>query len=147
MPDRDPMDVEGAVAKLNAALTLQYRSALSYTLLAGSLTGFSFQPLALELGRFARQEVDDARHLLGKLVTLDGEPSADVAPLAFHADPADAIEALIDHETKTIEALQAVIPTTGQEARSEALEHRLEHMIMRKQEQVDALIRASRGPG
>ena len=33
---------------------------------------------------------------------------------------------------------------TGNEGRSEALEHRLEHSIMRKQEQVDALIRAQR---
>ena len=42
-------------------------------------------------------------------------------------------------------ALQAVIPPSGQEGRSEALEHRMEHMIMRKQEQVDALVRACRG--
>ena len=45
-----------------------------------------------------------------------------------------------------IEALQDVIPATGQEGRSEALEHRLEHVIMRKQEQVDALVRSSRQP-
>jgi hypothetical protein len=65
MPEnkKDPMDVDGAVSALNAALRLQFRSALAYT---------------------------------------------------------------------------------GQEGRSEALEHRLEHVIMRKQEQVDALIRASR---
>ena len=49
-------------------------------------------------------------------------------------------------ETETIEALQDVIPTTGQEGRSKALEHHLEHIIMRKQEQVDALIRVSGGP-
>jgi hypothetical protein len=35
-----------------------------------------------------------------------------------------------------------VIPSTGHTGDSEALEHRLEHMIMRKQEQVDALERA-----
>jgi bacterioferritin (cytochrome b1) len=146
MPDRDPMDEDAAVEKLNAALTLQYRSALSYTLLAGSLTGFSFQPLALELGRFAREEVDDARHLIEKIATLGREPTTDVAPLSFDKDPEKAIAQLIAEETDTIEALQAVIPTTGQEGRSEALEHRLEHMIMRKQEQVDALIRARGGP-
>ena len=147
MPDdRDPMDEEGAVEKLNAALTLQYRSALSYTLLAGSLTGFSFQPLALELGRFAREEIDDARHLVEKIATLGREPTTKVASLSFDADGEKAIERLIEEETETIEALQAVIPTTGQEGRSEALEHRLEHMIMRKQEQVDALIRARGGP-
>src|SRR5688500_11827133 len=133
MPDRDPMDVEGAVAKMNAALALQYRSALSYTLLAGSLTGFSFQPLALELGRFAREEIDDARHLIEKISALGHEPTTDVAPLVHDADAEAAIERQIADETETIEALQAVIPHTGQEGRSEALEHRLEHMIMRKQ--------------
>lgn len=140
------MDEDGAVEAMNAALTLQYRSALSYSVLAGALTGFSFQPLALELGRFARDELDDARHLVEKIATLGREPTTDVAPLSFDADPQQAIERLIEEETEAIEALQAVIPTTGQEGRSEALEHRLEHMIMRKQEQVDALIRASRGP-
>jgi hypothetical protein len=41
-----------------------------------------------------------------------------------------------------VAALHAVIPHTGQEPRSEALEHRMEHLIMRKQEQVDTLRRA-----
>ena len=43
-------------------------------------------------------------------------------------------------------ALQAAIEPTGREAASEAVEHRLEHMIMRKQEQVDYLLRAQRRP-
>jgi bacterioferritin (cytochrome b1) len=144
MPDKDPMDEQGVIRALNAALVLQSRSAIAYVVAAGSLTGFQFQPLALELGRFALEETNDARHLVEKIVTLGGEPTTEVADLPFHADPVDAIEALIDHETRTIEALQGVIPPSGQEGRSEALEHRMEHMIMRKQEQVDALIRASR---
>ncbi len=144
MSDRDPMDEQAVVDALNEALALQHRSAIAYTVAAGSLTGFQFQPLALELGRFALEETSDARHLVEKIVTLGGEPTTDVADLGFHADPAHTIEALIEHETKTIEALQGVIPPSGQEGRSEALEHRMEHMIMRKQEQVDALIRASR---
>ncbi len=144
MPDRDPMDVDGAVEKLNAALRLQYRSALAYTLLAGSLTGWQFQPLSQELGRFARDELDDARHLVEKIAALGRTPTTDVAPLTFDAQAEDAVTRLIEEETEAIEALQAVIPHTGQEGRSEALEHRLEHIIMRKQEQVDTLIRARR---
>jgi bacterioferritin (cytochrome b1) len=144
MPDRDPMDEQAVIGALNEALALQHRSAIAYAVAAGSLTGFEFQPLALELGRFAREEIEDARHLVEKLVTLGGEPTTDVPGMPFHADPVAAIDALIEHETRTIEALQAVIPPSGQEGRSEALEHRMEHMIMRKQEQVDALIRASR---
>ena len=78
--------------------------------------------------------------------TLGGRPTVEVAPIASHDDPETLIRRLVDAETEAIEALQDVIPTTGQEGRSEALEHRLEHIIMRKQEQVDALIRASGGP-
>jgi len=37
-----------------------------------------------------------------------------------------------------------VIPHSGEEPRSEALEHLMEHLIMRKQNQVDWLRRARR---
>jgi hypothetical protein len=56
--------------------------------------------------------------------------------------PASAVDALIDAEDETIAALHEVIPHSGQEPRSEALEH----LIMRKQNQVDWLRRARRGP-
>ena len=144
MYDPEPKDVDKAVGALNEALALQYRSALAYSLLAGSLTGWQFQPLTVELGRFAREEIDDARHLIEKIATLGGEPTTEIAALTFDKDPEDAVERLIAEETKAIQALKDVIPHTGQEGRSEALEHRLEHIIMRKQEQVDALVRASR---
>ena len=47
---------------------------------------------------------------------------------------------------KVLEALHAVIPHSGQEAASEALEHLMEHIIMRKQNQIDWLRRARRQP-
>ncbi len=43
-----------------------------------------------------------------------------------------------------MEALQAAIEPTGREGRSEALEHMLEHLIMRKQRQIDFMERAVR---
>ena len=55
------------------------------------------------------------------------------------------VKRLIELEQEAIEALQDTIPATGHTGDSEALEHRLEHMIMRKQEQVDTLLRAQRG--
>jgi hypothetical protein len=55
---------------------------------------------------------------------------------------ASAVDALIDAEDETMAALHEVIPHSGQEPRSEALEH----LIMRKQNQVDWLRRARRGP-
>jgi hypothetical protein len=75
-----------------------------------------------------------------------GEPTTQVAPISFTADPAKALDGLIENESEALEALQAAIEPTGQEAASEAVEHRLEHMIMRKQEQVDYLLRARRRP-
>jgi bacterioferritin (cytochrome b1) len=138
--------VEEAIEALNVALRLQQRSALAYTHMAGTLVGFQFHGLAGEMSRFALAELDDARHLVEKITTLGGDATVEIAPIESHGDPQNLIEWLIDAETETIEALQDVIPTTGQEGRSEALEHRLEHIIMRKQEQVDALIRARGGP-
>jgi bacterioferritin (cytochrome b1) len=143
---KDPMEVEAAVEALNAALRLQQRSALAYTHLAGTLVGFRFHGLAAELAAFARAEIDDARRLVEKVTTLGGTATVEVAPVRHHDESEAMIRWMIDAETEAIEALQDVIPTTGQEGRSEALEHRLEHIIMRKQEQVDALIRAAGGP-
>jgi bacterioferritin (cytochrome b1) len=136
------MDVEGSIRAMNEALTLQYRSALAYTLAAGSLTGFAFQPMTKQLSAFGQAELEDARHLIEKIVTLGGQPTDEVAELRFQTTPSTALKDLIENETEAIDALQAVIPHSGQEGRSEALEHRMEHIIMRKQEQVDALIRA-----
>ncbi len=140
----ETMDVAEQVDRLNAALRLQYRSAIQYTLTAGGLAGFEFQPLALNLGRFALAELEDVRRLAEKVTALGGEPAAEVAPPRFERDPRRAVELLIELESEVLEALQAAIEPTGREAASEAIEHRLEHMIMRKQEQVDVLLRASR---
>jgi bacterioferritin (cytochrome b1) len=140
---KDPMEVEQVVGALNAALRLQFRSALAYTLVAGRLTGFPYHGLAADLKAFAIADLGDARHLVEKVATLGGQAQVEVAELEAHDDPETAVRWLIDAETEAIEALQDCIPFTGQEGRSEALEHRLEHIIMRKQEAVDALVRAS----
>jgi hypothetical protein len=53
---------------------------------------------------------------------------------------------LIECETDAVEALQAAIEPTGRDAVSEALEHLLEHLILRKQSQIDFLRRANATP-
>ncbi|HUP84651.1 MAG TPA: ferritin-like domain-containing protein, partial [Acidimicrobiales bacterium] len=133
---------DAAVAKLNTALALQYRSAIEHTVLAGALTGIEYQPLAAQLSTNAAAELDDARRIVEKVVAIGGTPATDVASFDLPASPLDALRQLIDHESEALAAFHAVIPDTGQEPRSEAMEHRLEHLIMRKQEQVDALRRA-----
>jgi bacterioferritin len=138
------MDVDGVVDALNTALRLQYRSALAYTVVAGSLTGLRFAPLAPQLSAFAAAELDDARRLVEKIVTLEGTPVTEVAEVRCHGDGTEALAWLLTIEEEAVEALQDCIPYTGQEGRSEALEHRLEHMIMRKQEQRDTVQRAAR---
>ena len=140
----ESMDVEEQVKRLNAALRLQYRSAIQYTLAAGALAGFEFQPLASNLAGFALAELEDARRLAEKITALGGEPTDDVAPPRFEGEARAAVELLIEMDGETLETLQAAIEPTGREAASEAIEHRLEHIIMRKQEQVDVLLRASR---
>jgi bacterioferritin (cytochrome b1) len=145
MPD-ETMDVDEQIECLNRALRLQHRSVLQYSLVAGSVIGLEYQAHADKMRQHAVAELEDATRLVEKVTALGGEPTTDVAPLTFTGDPANALDRLIDDEAETLEALQAAIEPTGREAASEAVEHRLEHMIMRKQEQVDYLLRARRRP-
>jgi bacterioferritin (cytochrome b1) len=142
----DPMDVEEVLDRLNHALALQQRSVLQFTQASGSMFGIEVQGLAGQLWEFARAELDDTRRLVEKITALGGDPSTEVDPLRWNSEPRAALEAIAAHEDETLAALHAVIPPSGQEPRSEALEHLIEHLIMRKQNQVDALRRALRTP-
>ena len=142
----DPMLTDKVVECLNEALALQHRSVLQFNLASGSLFGLEVQAVTGELQRFAEAELDDTRRLVEKISALDGDPTTEVAAVPWHADPRDAMDALIENEDEAIAALHAVIPHSGQEPRSEALEHLMEHLIMRKQNQVDWLRRARREP-
>lgn len=140
------MDVEEQLRCLNTALRLQHRSVLQYSLTAGSVVGLEYQAHADKMRAHALAELEDATRLVEKITAIGGDPTTDVAPLKFTGDPSEAIDHLIESESEVLEALQAAIEPTGREAASEAVEHRLEHMIMRKQEQVDYLLRARRRP-
>jgi bacterioferritin (cytochrome b1) len=145
MPE-ETMDVDKQIECLNKALRLQHRSVLHYSLVAGSVIGLEYQAHADKMRAHSLSELEDATRLVEKITALGGEPTTDVAPIAFVPNPDEAIDKLIECEGETLEALQASIEPTGREAASEAVEHRLEHIIMRKQEQVDYLLRARRRP-
>jgi bacterioferritin (cytochrome b1) len=146
MATDETMDVEEQVECLNKALRLQHRSVLLYSLTAGSVIGLEYQAHAEKMRQHSLSELEDATRLVEKITALGGEPTTEVAPMTFSEDPAKALDKLIECEGETLETLQAAIEPTGREAASEAVEHRLEHMIMRKQEQVDYLLRARRRP-
>jgi bacterioferritin (cytochrome b1) len=140
----EQLDVEAAIRRLNDALRLQYRSMHQYLLSSASLFGFEFQALGDRLWEYAQAEAADGRKLVEKIVALGGEPTTEVAELRWTGEPDEAIGWLIESESEAVETLQAAIEPTGREGRSEALEHMLEHVIMRKQDQVDFLVRARR---
>jgi bacterioferritin (cytochrome b1) len=146
MPPDETMDVEEQIECLNRALRLQHRSVIQYSLVAGSVIGLQYQAHADKMKKHALAELKDATRLVEKITALGGEPTTEVGPLSFTANPSEALEGLIENEGEALETLQAAIEPTGREAASEAVEHRLEHMIMRKQEQVDYLLRAQRRP-
>ena len=145
-PD-EKMDVEEQIECLNVALRLQHRSVLHV------LDHRRERDRARVPG--PRRQNDEARAVGARGRHAPGRedhrsrrradhrrwPSSSFTP-----DPAKALERLIEYECEALEALQAAIEPTGREAASEAVEHRLEHMIMRKQEQVDYLLRAQRRP-
>jgi bacterioferritin (cytochrome b1) len=142
----ETMDVEKQIECLNEALRLQQRSVLQYSLVAGSVIGLEYQAHAEKMREHSLSELEDSTRLVEKITALGGEPTTEVASLSFVANPDEAIDKLVACEGEALEALQAAIEPTGREAASEAVEHRLEHMIMRKQEQVDYLLRARRRP-
>lgn len=144
MPEQEERLDEGlAVERLNTALTIQYRSALQYSVVAASLRGLEAQSVGPKLTEFGDAELDGVRTLIEKVVSLGGEPSTEVGKLRFHPGTGDALADLVEGEEEAIEALQEAIEPTGRDGRSEALEHMLEHLIMRKQQQVDFLRRAT----
>jgi bacterioferritin (cytochrome b1) len=142
----EKLDEQEAINRLNEAISLQLRSALQYSLTAASLLGIPAQAVGSRLTEFGDQELADARRLIEKVVALGGEPTTDVAELRLEREPGKAIDWLIECEQVAVDTLQAAIEPTGREGRSEALEHLLEHLIMRKQGQIDFLTRARTEP-
>jgi bacterioferritin (cytochrome b1) len=141
----DKMKVKKVIELMNKAIPLQFRSAAVYTWAAGAATGVEFQAVSVKLEEFGRLELDDARRLIEKTVALGGAVPTDVEPFTSVKLSKQGLARIIRYENEALDALHEIIPETGQEARSEALEHLLEHIIMRKQEQVDYLERVRRG--
>ena len=144
MAEKETMNLGAVREKLAKAVRLQYRSVLQYTLTAGSIVGIEYQGLGDRLWLFAEAEIEDTRRLVEKLAALEGEPPVRAPDLRHDAEPRKALEWLLESETEAIESLQDVIPDTGNDGPSEALEHLLEHLILRKQNQVDFLTRSLR---
>jgi len=142
----EPMDTDKVLEQLNVGLELQLRSLLQFTQASGSMFGLEVQGVAEKMWTFAKDELKDTRLLVEKITALGGDPTTKVGELRCEPDPARTLDHLIETEDEVTEALHAVIPHSGQEARSEALEHLMEHIIMRKQNQVDWLRRARRTP-
>src|SRR5215210_7998785 len=112
----EKMDVEKQIECLNDALRLQHRSVLQYALVAGSVIGLEYQAHAEKMREHSLSELEDATRLVEKITALGGEPTTEVAPLSFTADPGKALDQLIENEGDTLEALQAAIEPTGREA-------------------------------
>lgn len=99
MPEEEELlDEELAVERLNAALSLQLRSALQYSLTAASLVGLAEQAVAGELRHYGDDELTDARRLVEKIVSLGGSPTTEVAELRFDRNSIAAIGWLIECE-------------------------------------------------
>lgn len=145
MSDDDKMDVQEVVRLMNEALRLQMRSAALFTWAAGATTGVEYQAVGNKLEQFGNLELDDARRIVEKIVALGGEAITSIASFDPFPSGKDGFQKIIELEDEAAAALHAVIPASGQESRSEALEHLMEHMLMRKHEQIDFLRRVIRG--
>ena len=107
--------------------------------------GLEVQGVAEKLWDFAQHELEDTR-LSSRRSPRSAATRRRRSASSSGTRPGEALDHLIETEDEVTEALHAVIPHSGQEARSEALEHLMEHIIMRKQNQIDWLRRARREP-
>jgi hypothetical protein len=139
----DPMEVAEVHTTLSKAINAQAESVLTMAVLAGTLRGVGGAAIKQSLRSFVLSELEDTYQLIEKLSALGGTVSMQIDDISVSTDPDEGIGALLEHEVEAISALHAVIPHSGQEPRSEALEHLLEHAIMRKQQQVDYLWHAT----
>ncbi len=135
----EAMDVEAVQKQLAEAVSLQLGSLVSLTLLAGSLRGPMSISLKERLQTYAVAEVADAQMLVEKLTAVGGQLTPMEVPPLPSTDAGAALQEFVEREEKVMTALHAVIPSTGQEPRSEAMEHLIEHVLMRKQQQLDYL--------
>ena len=145
--EEETLDVEGAIECLNKALAPPVPLGARLHARRGRHVRVRVSGLLVRARRL--RPLRDRRHAgasIEKITTFEGEPTTEVAPLEWSDQPEKVVEWLIEAEEETIEALQAAIEPTGREGVSEALEHLLEHLILRKQNQVDFLIRARRRP-
>ncbi|CAN5432454.1 hypothetical protein BH18ACT8_BH18ACT8_08980 [soil metagenome] len=135
----EQLDTENVLSTLQHALQLQAQSILTMTQLAGSLRGLTGTAVKQELRRFVLDELEETYQLIENHSALGGELTLKVPTMKMSRDPEKALNDLIELECAAVAALHGVIEHSGQEPRSEALEHLLEHAIMRKQQQVDFL--------
>jgi len=140
----EEMDTGAVIRSLQGVLRLQGRSLLMLTLLAGSMGGILGAALKPSLRSFVADELTDTYQLVEKMSALGGNPVFEVATVEMSSSLTKALTQLLDNEREAVGALHGVIEFSGQQPRSEALEHLLEHVIMRKQRQVDFLVHATR---
>ena len=139
--DREPMDVPAVLEGLAEAVRLQFRSVLTYAVAAGGVTGVEGLGFADTCRRYTSEELDDLARLVEKMVVLGGEPPADTPDVIWSSDATKMTQVIVDQEHELLAQLHTVIGDSGQEPRSEALERLMEHLIIRKQEQVDRFLR------
>jgi hypothetical protein len=140
----DEMDSAAVEKTMSSVLTHQGRTIMMLTLMAGTMGGVLGTALKPQLRAFVTAELEDTYLLAEKMSALGGKPSFDLDRVEIDPSSSVALEDLLKHERAGMAALHAVIPHTGQQPHSEALEHRLEHVIMRKQQQIDYLEHAAR---
>lgn len=139
--DIQPMDVEKVIPLLQRALGQTWARVAACSAAAGALPGsdgLSFGDLCRS---WAVAGLEDAELLAVKLWALDGDLPSEVAKVPVGKDVESLADALLAADREAMSTLHEIIPLTGEEDRSEALEHLTEHLMKSTQERVDRLLR------
>ncbi len=140
----EPINAKEVVRGLNTALPLQYRCALGFALLAGTLPGPEGVALGDRLHEWAAEELTDVERIAARVAALGGKPAVGVEPLRPPGTWKASITWLADCQRQAVDALVEAIPAGADDAEGEATEHLLEHVIHRKRNVLEVLERALR---
>ncbi|MCA1588322.1 MAG: hypothetical protein LC744_06645 [Chloroflexi bacterium] len=132
------------IGGMNVALPLQYRCALGFALLAGTLPGPEGVALGDRLRGWAADELLDVERLAARVAALGGKLAVGVEPLRTPGTWKASIKWLAHSQRQAIDALVEAIPAGADDAEGEATEHLLEHVIHRKRDVLGVLERTLR---
>jgi len=137
-------DASTLIKDLGRVLPLLARDAMAAAMAAGTLPGPEGIAMAPHLRAVAAEETRNVESVAARIASLGGSPTLGLEALEAPRTWRASLKWLAKMQRESIDALVEAIPADADDAEGEATEHLLEHLISRKRDAVEILLRAGR---